>query len=167
MEEEISNKEQGESKPSYLVSPHGLTKTLVTMLWVNVGVMAVVGLSDLMQWMMLTGEFTEAQAVASDNRQMLISLVGTVYWIALGVVFLRWIYRANKNCHHFGAEDMKFSPGWSIGFYFIPLLNLYKPYRAMREIWQVSQDPSDWKNQKPTKLLGVWWALWIFVACFF
>ena len=56
---------------------------------------------------------------------------------------------------------MEFTPGWSVGYYFIPILNLYKPFRAMKEIWQVSHNPVSWKSDETVPILNGWWALWI------
>jgi hypothetical protein len=75
--------------------------------------------------------------------------------------FLIWIYRANLNCHGFGAQGMKFSPGWSVGYFFIPIANLYRPYQIMKEIWKVSKNPSNWQNEMESPLVGWWWALWL------
>jgi len=77
---------------------------------------------------------------------------------------LKWIYRANSNCHGFGAQGMAFIPGWSIGWYFVPIATLWKPYQAMKEIWKVSKNPSKWQNITGSPLLGWWWALWIISA---
>ena len=51
----------------------------------------------------------------------------------------RWIYRTNANAHSFGTGDMSITPGWAIGWYFIPIANLFKPYEGMKETWQVKR----------------------------
>ncbi|MDW8262007.1 MAG: DUF4328 domain-containing protein, partial [Phycisphaerales bacterium] len=84
-----------------------------------------------------------------------------VFCIMTWIAFLMWTYRANINCRAFGAAEMRFSPGWSIGYHFIPALNLVRPYLAMKEIWQASTNPSNWKQQPGSALLRWWWALWI------
>ena len=56
---------------------------------------------------------------------------------------------------------MAFTPGWVVGWYFIPIAWFWKPYQAMREIWQASVSPADWKQQVGSPLLVWWWALWI------
>jgi hypothetical protein len=78
-----------------------------------------------------------------------------------GSAFLKWIYQANSNCHGFGALGMEFSPGWSIGYYFIPFVNFYKPYYAMKEIWNVSTNPINWQSEQKIPLLSRWWTLWV------
>ena len=118
-------------------------------------------LSDFGQMSLLDRAFTEAEAAANDARQGIIGLGYLGVFIVTGVAFLKWIYRANLNCRAFGAEDMEFTPGWSIGYYFIPVLNLFRPYQSMKEIWQASHNPANWQSQSGSALLGWWWALWL------
>jgi len=80
------------------------------------------------------------RAVCQPHYRFMVAATetGCVYFllaIFLGVIFLRWIYRTNKNLHVLSSEHMTFSPGWSLGWYFIPVANLFKPYQAMKEIW--------------------------------
>ena len=56
---------------------------------------------------------------------------------------------------------MGFSPGWAVGWYFIPFANLWKPYQAMKEIWQASASPEHWESEDRSWLLPLWWTLWI------
>ena len=56
---------------------------------------------------------------------------------------------------------MEFTPGWSIGWYFIPIFTLWKPYQAMKEIWKASHEPNDWGNASTSSILGWWWFFWI------
>lgn len=57
---------------------------------------------------------------------------------------------------------MRFTPGWSVAYYFIPILNLFRPYQVMREIWHVSGNPEKHKDQdEGSPLLSWWWGLWL------
>jgi len=146
---------------SYAKDPRSLTSFLVIMLWIDLGFEVVSILSDFGQMSLLDGAFTEAEAAANDSRQGLIGWGHLGVLVVTGIAFLKWIYRANLNCRGFGAEGMIFTPGWSIGCYFIPILNLVRPYQSMKEIWQVSHNPSNWNSQSGSALLGWWWALWL------
>ncbi len=97
----------------------------------------------------------------NDFRQWLVGLIRLVVGLATSVTFLFWIHRANTNCHGFDAAGMRFSPGWSVGSFFIPILNLFKPYEAMKEIWRVSTDPYDWRAVRDWGPLRWWWGLWL------
>jgi Domain of unknown function (DUF4328) len=65
---------------------------------------------------------------------------------------------------------MAFSPGWAVGFYFIPVVALWKPFLAMKEIWSASEAPGDRARNSPRVLkipwlLASWWAAFnVYVA---
>jgi hypothetical protein len=95
------------------------------MLWVLVGISILWLLSDFMQMNLLcSGNYSQAATESNDSLQLFIVILDVVASIVTGVTFLRWI-RMNSNCHGFGAQGMEFTPGWSIGYYFIPFINLY------------------------------------------
>jgi Domain of unknown function (DUF4328)/zinc-ribbon domain len=98
-----------------------------------------------------------AAAKSNDKRQQVIGLIQFGIAVATIILFAMWIYRANFNARQLGAQGMKFSPGWSIGYYFIPILCLWKPYQAMREIWKASKNPDSWTTVKPGTILPWWW----------
>jgi hypothetical protein len=154
------------TKPlAFTKDPVRLTIFLKTMLWIQLGIAVLALLSDFGQLnLAIRGPFTTAEAAANDARQGLIALTHFVVFLVTGTAFLKWVYRANENCHGFDAQGMRFSPRWSIGCYFVPFLNLVRPYQAMKEIWQVSRSPEDWENQPNSPLVSWWWALWLAVG---
>jgi hypothetical protein len=87
--------------------------------------------------------------------------------IATCVPFLMWVYRCYRNLYVFGADGLTTSPGFAVAFFFIPILSLYRPYQAIKEIWQAS-DPKlklpadmDWKTNRSWPLANWWWFFWI------
>lgn len=77
------------------------------------------------------------------------------------ILVLMWTYRANHNARQLGAVDMRFTPGWAVGWYFIPIAWFWKPYQAMTEIWRASVNPSDSGATPVSPLLRWWWGLWV------
>lgn len=147
-----------------------LTKWVRYFLYIQVIVAIISVVSNSLEYQLLTdfqnGTYTSeeaavADAEASDNRQSTVASVYLLVFIVSGVLILRWIYRANQNARALGAEGMTFTPGWSAGWYFVPVFTLWKPYQAMKEIWKASVNPTDWKNVEPGGVLGLWWATWI------
>jgi hypothetical protein len=139
----------------------GLTKTLCVLLKINIAIMAVAIFAGFYEYNtlanLLSGVEPDEIFLPSDVVTAGVGLIQFVIAIILGITFLLWIYRTNKNLHAFSGERMTFTPGWSVGWYFIPFANLYKPYQVMKEIWQVSH-----KNRAVTlSILGWWWALWL------
>lgn len=93
----------------------------------------------------------------SDTITSIVGLSQTVLAIILAVVFLKWIYRFNHNLRLLSGQRMEFTPGWSIGWYFIPIACLYKPYQAMKEIFRRANRD----DQMESNILPLWWLLWI------
>jgi len=118
-------------------------------------------LTDFADGFYASDELASMDAEVSDDRQMKVGLLQVGIFLVSALLILRWIHRANYNSHQLGAEDMKFTPGWSIGYYFIPILTLWKPYQAMKEIWQTSQNPRQWQTQMAPSILSLWWAIWL------
>lgn len=103
-------------------------------------------------------------AEASDTRQAIVGTFQFLIYIVSGIWILRWIYVACSNARSLAAGPVKFSPGWSVGWYFIPFLNLWKPYQAMKEIWRVSANPGNPDIGDDSGLLSLWWFLYIVVS---
>lgn len=87
-------------------------------------------------------------------------VIAILYLIVLFTTFITfgmWIYRMNHNLRVQTDYPMEITPGWAIGWYFIPVANLVKPYQAMKEIYLASLN-SEGASESPLKL---WWGLWI------
>ena len=94
------------------------------------------------------------------------TLLGTFGVTAIGIAIIfyisafaigMWIYRAHDNLGKLGHTDLEFTPGWSVGWFFVPFANLVMPFRAMRELWHHScgsETPS-------TPILPLWWGCFL------
>lgn len=147
----------------YEKNPKKITNFLLFLLVLSMVVSLVSVIFDYILLDLLNGPIArlQEQADAFDRRQQMFGILYLLVFVITGITFLTWINRANKNCRNFGAKNMKFTSGWSIGYYFVPFLNLYKPYQAMKEIWKISKNPQNWENEKGSWLLVTWWWLWL------
>lgn len=87
------------------------------------------------------------------------------------IVFGTWIVRSAKNAwlfaessrlrpelgFHVQQTSLPDTPGWAVGYYFIPIANFWKPFTAMRDIVRAST----LREGPPALLLPTWWTLWI------
>lgn len=80
--------------------------------------------------------------------------------LATFIIVGRWIYRASANAHAI-TDEMDISPGWAVGWYFIPFANLVKPFQAMKEIWRASHRVGAGDDPRGSAILGWWWGLWL------
>jgi hypothetical protein len=110
--------------------------------------------------------------VSDDPMLLLVGLLGIgvgllqfVTYVATVVVFLMWLYRAYENLPAFGhwRSSIKFSSGWAVGSFFVPILNLVVPYQAVRELWRKSEtaNPLTFGEIGPPSFFPLWWGFWI------
>ena len=94
--------------------------------------------------------------------------IRVIAFVLSAVFFLIWVHRAYSNLSPLKARNLEFSPGWAVGWWFVPFANLVKPFQVMREVW-CDSDPyvatesslfSSGPRTAPT-WMGVWWGLWI------
>jgi len=146
--------------------PGTLTRWLKLFLYLSIAIGALSLLSGLLELKLLTEmqagrPLAPGEAAGNDLRQRIIAGFRFVNLIVVIVLFCIWIYRANYNARQLGATDMQFSPGWAVGWYFIPFANLWKPYQAMREIWQASAAATHWQQQPRGGILPLWWTFFL------
>ena len=101
----------------------------------------------------------DSEQPVSPVRQAhaIIFLVGIPIRIAASVLMLVWFYRAYLYFAQSNPDVAETTPGMAVGVFFIPILNLYRPYRHMNEIysWHAFED----QTISDTTLVGWWWAL--------
>ncbi len=107
------------------------------------------------------GQDFDRRANANDIREQMIGITQVVWFIVTSIVCLTLLRRLRWNVDTLGAQGLDSSPGWSIGWFFVPIANLWKPYQATTQTWQASVNPQDWRKPTPPWFFPVWWALWI------
>lgn len=125
-----------------------------------VGLTGLTVLLDLLSWQ---GIITMDAVDASETTLLasLVYLLQYVVYVGSVIAIAMWIHRAHKRLQQADVAGLEFSPGWAVGWYFIPFANLIKPYQAMRELWTTSHATSDHFAVDAPDLLKVWWGTWI------
>ncbi|MGV8120322.1 MAG: DUF4328 domain-containing protein [Candidatus Xenobiia bacterium LiM19] len=89
-------------------------------------------------------------------------LNGLIFFTSF-VLFLIWLYRMSKNARALGAMGMQFSPGWTVGWFFIPICCLFQPYYAVKELWSASDpdctDGYSWQKSAVPSMVICWWII--------
>lgn len=78
--------------------------------------------------------------------------------IGLAVAFLAWLSRTVEITPALGAGTPHDSPRWAIGWWFIPIAFLWKPYTVVREVWDRLATPA---RARGGTLVLAWWLAWI------
>lgn len=97
----------------------------------------------------------------------LFAVLSVLIYFTTVVVFLMWLYRASSNLRAFNPWSRpEYSPGWAVGWFFIPFANLVMPYRAVKEVWQKSGPPDEdlLAAPNPPATFPVWWTFWLLAS---
>jgi len=124
----------------------GLTRAAMVAIWFYATTQLLLGLSEALD--------------LGAGAMGLTTVLNVAGLLIAAIVFGCWIYRANANAHVI-ADGLSISPGWAIGWYFIPIMSLFQPYVAMKETWLASTYGSNWGDAEVTGLLPFWWGMWL------
>jgi len=114
--------------------------------------------------LLLRAPVSAAEAHANDARQQAIARLTVPIALIAILFFFIWLHRIKKAEISLGMTDSEYSPGFSIGCFFIPIANFALPFQAVRELWKGSLNPGAWKTQPSSPLVGWWWAAWLAYA---
>jgi hypothetical protein len=167
------NLDEGSASPRVKPRPITLRSALaVAALVVNAGVSALMVREyawrlDLLRRVQAHQPVERADLVASDSFIALGSTMILVCFVLTAIAFLAWFYRAQQNLRAFRAEPFEFTPSQAVWSFFIPFVNLVRPYSVMREVWQASDPslPPFAETPHPTPggspLVLAWWLLFL------
>lgn len=131
------------------------------------GAATQVSQASLLSDMSAGREVLPSVAEANDARVQLVAVLTLFVFVVTVIAFLLWFHRAHKNLSSFGVPGLEYSPGWAVGGFFVPFLNLIRPFQVMREIWKASDPEADpqiahsWQYSSSSPLIGAWWGTWI------
>jgi hypothetical protein len=97
-----------------------------------------------------------------------IALIAVTIFVGTVVSFCMFVHRAASNLRALGRTGLQFTPGWAVGWFFVPFANLFKPYHAIKEIvlasdpdTQKSEYSTTWMTNPLPQIVGAWWAFWV------
>jgi hypothetical protein len=158
------------TKKTYVArDPRALGQTVVLWLYIRLASTALNMVANVIQLHGLSRVPPDAPVSMSETlpgletADLISGLSGLVLLATMlvsGFLTLKWIYRVTMNSHTL-ASGLRVSPPGSIGWYFVPFANLYKPFQAMNDAWCVSLSPQSWRSQDTPSVLRWWWGLWV------
>ena len=81
----------------------------------------------------------EADAVSNDAVYRSIGLGQLAVFLVTAVYWLVWLHRSYANLSAVGVRKTRFTAGWAVGYWFVPIANLWRPYQVMKDLWLRSQ----------------------------
>jgi len=145
-------------------------KLATVMLYVMVGLQSLALISAILQWILLrdfsNGVQVTLQDISSnDIRERVIGLITAVAYIITIVVFIQWFRRAYFNLH-LRCNNLEYTEGWAAGAWFIPIFNLFAPYKIFRDLFTKSKETLERKGvteklDLPMNLVNGYWLIWV------
>lgn len=109
-------------------------------------------------------------AAANDWRVRVLSGIQLVIVLMAFVAFVQWFYRAYGNAHRLPRAKPAYSPSIAVWCWFIPVINLWYPYRIMVEIGHYFGRFSHLRqtvlSSRWDYLVTAWWSLSIAIVLF-
>jgi hypothetical protein len=118
------------------------------------------------QWALLAraaspGGITDAEANANDLIYGAVGVTQAGAFVACAIAWLVWMHRSYANLALLGDGRSDQTPGWAVGYWFIPIVNLWKPYQLTLEMWRRNATGNRGNVGPVPALFVCWWALWI------
>jgi hypothetical protein len=148
---------------------HRLARWTTSLLYVGLAADALGIVSGFMQRALLlriaSGErLLSGVAEANDARHQAIGIVQLVAFIVTAIVWLVWLSRAYSNLGAVGTRKSRFTPGWAVGYWFVPFVNLVRPYQIILDLWLRSErlnvDDSVANLPRPA-IISWWWGVYL------
>lgn len=87
----------------------------------------------------------------------LVGLAEILTFLLAGIGVLVWFYRARANLARAGLEELAYSPGRSVGSFFVPIANLFVPFLSMRELHNRSHGEIPELSRSSVPDVASWW----------
>jgi hypothetical protein len=151
------------------VSPVGRARAARWLLGLVIGVdMLLVFFLGMQRSLLDRGAFgiTQGEWDASNARIGAVAVVLLLVYIVAGITFLRWLHRSYCNLRELRTEHLRFTPGWAVGYWFVPVLNLWRPKQILDDLWRATdaradESPETWRSLPSSRLVLGWWVLLI------
>ncbi|WP_405408109.1 DUF4328 domain-containing protein [Streptomyces decoyicus] len=146
-------------------SPKGLANavTVLLALVIAVDVFAVyagLNIRALLDNLLST---TRHELAQGDDLYGLSGTLQLACTLATAAVFIVWFYRVRVNAEGFARDVCTTNRAWAVGSWFVPIGNLWLPYRFAKEVWDASaQSTADGAWRKVShRPVTAWWMMWI------
>lgn len=151
-----------------LRSPQGLATALTVLLSVAAAVNLLsagaeaLTLSVMRDLVAHPGRTSRSAVDLSDLLTGLAAGLQVLSLLGTAVVFVIWFHRVRCNGEVFRGDGFTQTSGWAIGGWFVPIGNLFIPFRIARQTWAASTQygPDGSFRKVSSAPLTAWWILW-------
>lgn len=105
----------------------------------------------------------------SDTLETITGGLSIITSIVFFIIFIIWLRSVYGNLYN-KTGKLRFSVGWSVGGWFVPIWNFFRPYQVVKDLFVRTNDYLALKEDNKIKLsllaVDLWWALAI-ISIFF
>lgn len=131
---------------AYMVSEFALVLTSLFLVWLYLP-------STIVPFSQAQLEIVDYFIIAAGLIQM------ALFWFCV-VLIARFTFRAMKNLYTVGSKFPEMSPGWAVGWYFIPIANLWQPAKGMSQIYNGTFHAVSEATPGESRI-AIWWTCWL------
>lgn len=152
------------------LSRHAICVQIMLTFWLIVAAVAVIiSLAEIMELRrVISGtSISQTNIVEIEQVQIVVDTLNGIGLATTSITFFFWIFRASRNLQPLRVSDQRFSPRWSVIWWFVPFMWFFRPYQVVKEIWQRSDPNLEFDSSTATKdlpgspLLKWWWSAWL------
>jgi Domain of unknown function (DUF4328) len=142
----------------------------VLLIWIVLGLEILSLISGYFQFDLLNevkngANVSTGKATANDLREGILGIIYGIAYLISGITFIQWFRRAYFNLHQ-KVDGLSHTEGWAAGSWFVPIVNLFRPFQIMKEMFietkaYLIKNNISFNEEINTKNLGIWWTLWI------
>lgn len=108
--------------------------------------------------------FTYEEAEFNDKRQLIISTIQFLFYLFSMGFFIRWFYYGYKKLHEIDNMFLLYKPKMAIWGFFIPFINLVRPYKIAKEILTnnktlIEKKDEEYKFDSKDYIVVTWWTI--------
>ncbi|HXO18776.1 MAG TPA: DUF4328 domain-containing protein [Thermoanaerobaculia bacterium] len=118
-----------------------------------------------LQTQIASGE--QVSAAAADRSYERVRSYGMVQvglFLVTGFVWLLWLHSSYELLRHLGTKVTRFSPGQAVGAWFVPFVNLVRPYQVVSELRLRTRNLNATAEPQPLtsgEITALWWLTWL------
>ena len=123
---------------------------------VNAGLMAANARALAGESGLVPGVLVELDAVAA--------VVSVLWLLPTGIIFIVWFHAAYRSLPALEFYGSRHTSGWAIGGWFVPFLNLVRPYRIADDLWRAGGEYEGGARRRAgrsSSLVSAWWAFYL------
>lgn len=161
-------------KTKYLQSTQNVRKYVMIVMWgfIFFTILKLVG-SIINLFIFAKYDSSLPISAIEPMDELFVAIIGVfnlpwlMLWLVLVILYSGWIHRSYTNLVKHNVQGLRMTPAWAVGWNFMPILQLFKPFQVMKEIYLASfyaeDDSEEWKHQFIPSLF-LWWWLFLLIG---